>query len=356
MAKVLIIGPKFHYFNTSVERAFSSLGYVTHVLSYDNPVHPYNWINKVRYKFAKDKLAFKRLSRQSFQPVAEAAFQQFQPDLVFVMNGDMLMSDILLHWRGQKSEDPEPVVKPARVALWFFDSMTHIPLCEDNITAVDALFCYEQTDIPLIQQRHGVVAHFLPQAVDPSLYYTLSASPKSFDIVFAGDLVHSVKRRQVAQAIVAHYPHLRIRIWGEYKPWYKNPWRWLTRERRDIYQNRNATGAQLNHDYNASRIVLNIHHEQQKDGANPKVYEISATGAYQICDVNPYISQLFQHHEVGLYHIDDSLGPNRFNQLFRCIDEALAHDKQPQALSAQAIVLHSHTFMARMQEVIAMIQ
>ena len=39
--KSLIIGPKFHYFNLSVERAFHALGYETRVLSYDNPVHPY---------------------------------------------------------------------------------------------------------------------------------------------------------------------------------------------------------------------------------------------------------------------------------------------------------------------------
>lgn len=352
MAKVLIIGPKFHYFNASVERAYRSLGYDTFVLSYDNPIHPYNFTNKIRYKFAKDKLALKRLSRQRFRTEAETIFQQYSPDFVFIMNGDMLLPDTLLHWRGRLSNDPHPVSHPARIALWFFDSMTHIPLCEDNIAAVDSVFCYEQTDIHLIRQRHGVEANFLPQAVDTSLYHSLPQAPKRFDIVFAGDLVHSCKRRQVAQALVSHYPNLRIRIWGEYKPWYKNPWTWLTREHRDIYKNRNATAQQLNEDYNASRLVLNIHHEQQKDGANPKVYEISATGAYQICDANPFIMQLFPHQEVGLYNIDDTQGSNRFAELFQRIDEALVSDMRHQALSAQAVVLRTSTFEARMREVL----
>jgi len=349
----LIIGPKFHYFNASVERAFRSLGYTTHVLSYDNPVHPYNTYNKIRYKLTKDKLTLKRQSRQNFTPEAEAAFQQFHPDLIFVINGDMLLADTLKHWRGQLKDDPHPVSKPAKVALWFFDSMTHIPLCEDNITAVDQVFCYEQTDIAIIRQRFGVEAHFLPQAVDPTLYHPISDAKQRFDIVFAGDLVHSQRRREVARAIVSRYPQLRIRIWGEYKPWYKNPWAWLTRERRDIYQNRNASGPQLNADYNASRIVLNIHHEQQKDGANPKVYEISATGAYQICDTNPYISGLFPNGEIGLYRIDETLGEHRFDQLFQRIDEALDADHRASALMAKDIVLRDHTFEARVKQVLA---
>lgn len=357
MQKVLIIGPNFHYFNQSVERAFRALGFDTRILSYDNPVHPYTFANKIRYKFSKDKLALKRQSRALFHLEAEYTFLDYEPDLVFVMNGDMLLADTLRHWRGQLEDDPQPVEKPARVALWFFDSMTHIPLCEENISAVDAVFCYEQTDIPLIREQYDVEAYFLPQAVDPAIYHPLDGSYKRYDIVFAGDLVHSTKRREVMQAVVAHYPDLRIKVWGEYKPWYKNPWAWFTRERRDVYRNHNASGKQLNQDYNASRIVLNIHHEQQQDGANPKVYEIAATGTYQICDANPYIDQLFSKGEAGLYHIDNTVGEeHRYDELFSCIDEALLHDKTKQAQSAQSLILGAHTFEARMAQVLSYLQ
>lgn len=335
MPRVLIIGPRFHYFNASVERAFRTLGYEPRVLAYDNPVHPYTLSNKIRYKLAADKLALKRRSRQAFQPEAQAAFASFRPELVFVMNGDMLLPDTILSWRREG----------ARVALWFFDSMTHIPLCEDNIPAVDAVFCYELTDIPIIHRRHHVEAHFLPQSVDTTLYHPMpEVGEKRYDIVFAGDIFHSAKRRQTIQAVVAHYPELRIRVWGEYKPWYKNPLAWLLRERRDVYQNRNASGPQLNHDYNAARIVLNIHHEQQRDGANPKVYEICASGAYQLCDANPYIERLFPSGEVGLYHSLD--------ELFALIDDALVHDHSADARRAYQQIVSAHTFEQRMRQVI----
>lgn len=346
--KALIIGPRFHYFNASVERAFCALGYETRVLTYDNPVHPYTWSNKVRYKFAsaQGKMEQKLRSRALFHLEAEYAFLEFQPDVVFVMNGDMLLPDTIRHWRGVLEDDPQPVTKTSKVALWFFDSMTHIPLCEDCIPAVDAVFCYEQTDIPIIRQKFGVEAHFLPQAVDLSIYHPALVD-KKYDIVFAGDLFHSRKRRQLIQAVVAHYPRLRIRVWGQYKPWFKNPWKWLTRERRDVYMNCNATGEQLNLDYNSARIVLNIHHEQQKDGANPKVYEIAATGTYQICDANPYICQLFPHGEVGLYRNTE--------ELFHLIDEALQRDMNSCASAAKELIASQHTYINRIRQCLALL-
>lgn len=352
--RALIIGPRFHYFNLSVERAFHALGYETRVLAYDTPVHPYTLANKVRYKLSSDKLRLKRESRALFLLEAELAFLEFEPDVVFVMNGDMLLSDTVLHWRGKLDEDPSPVGKPAKVALWFFDSMTHIPLCEECIPAVDAVFCYEQTDIPIIRERYGVEAQFLPQAVDPEIYHPITSNsvcPKEYDIVFAGDIFHSQRRRQIIQAVVAHYPTLKIKVWGEYKPWYKNLWTWLTRERKDVYMNCNASGKQLNEDYNKSRIVLNIHHEQQKDGANPKVYEIAATGSYQICDANPYIEKLFPNGEIGLYRVDIAAeDEHKYESLFACIDEALLHDVSSHAQAAYELITSQHTFNQRIRQ------
>ena len=167
---------------------------------------------------------------------------------------------------------------------------------------------------------------------------------KDLDIVFAGDLWQSKKRRQLIQAVVSHYNDRTIRVWGIYKPWYKGFWQWITRERRDVYTNRNASAEQLNLDYNRAKVVLNIHHEQQKDGANPKVFEICASGAYQLCDANPYIESLFPNGEVGLYHNEQ--------ELFALIDYALTHDMSAQAQAAREQIISHHTFKQRIETVL----
>lgn len=343
--RVLIVGPNFFYFNRSIERAFRQLGFETRVEAYDNPIHPYRGVNVFRYKLTRDKARLQAASRAAYRPRLEGVYDAFRPDLVFVINGDHVLPATLERFRQGG----------ARVALWLFDSLVRMPICVDNLLQADAVFCYEQEDLRLIGERYGVEARFLPQAVDPTLYYPLGdlqeLSPLPwadrdfrYDLVFAGDIYHSQKRQRIIRSVVSHYPSLRMRVWGIYKPWFKNPWAWLVRERRDVFMNGNATARQLNADYNQARIVLNIHHEQQRNGANPKVYEICASGAYQICDRNPYLSQLFRQGEVGLY--DDE------RQLFEQIDRALSSDLSGQAASACRRVLAEHTFEHRMRAVV----
>lgn len=222
-----------------------------------------------------------------------------------------------------------------------------MPTATPNLQFADKVFCYEQTDIDYLKNEQNIEALFLPQAADTALYRPLSVA-KDLDIVFAGDLWQSRKRRQLVQAVVSHYADRKICVWGIYKPWYKGVWQWLTRERRDVYTNRNASAEQLNLDYNRAKVALNIHHEQQKDGANPKVFEICASGAYQICDANPYIETLFPNGEVGLYHNE--------LELFSLIDYALTHDMSAQAQAAHEQIISRHTFTQRIETVLGALQ
>jgi hypothetical protein len=331
--RVLIVAPRFHYFMQCVAKAFEALGWETQVETYDNPVHPYTRVNRWRYKLSRHKEAMRQRSRLLYGPEIETAAEVFCPDFIFLINGDNLLPDVVRRLRAL-----------APVALWLFDSLVRMPQCAPNLTEVDEVFCYERQDLPLIRERYGVEAHFLPQAVDTDYYHPIPGMEKRYDLVFAGDLYSSQRRRRLMQAVVRAFPELKIRVWGIYKPWYKNPWRWLTREHREIYTNCNATAEQLNHDYNAARIVLNIHGEQQRDGANPKVYEIAASGAFQICDSNPYIDSLFPNGEVALYHNEE--------ELIARIREALRSDTTARSARACREVTEHHTFTTRMKQVV----
>lgn len=332
MPKVLLIGPNFHYFLVSITRAFEACGYEVHTCAYDNPIHPYTTLNKWKYKFAQDKEALKQQSRRHYDSYIREQFDHMQPELVFILNSDNLLPTTLDYFR-----------QTSNVIIWLFDSVKRFPVVLENLSHVDHVFCYEQSDIPYIQEQVGITAQFLPQAVDETLYHPTS-DKKQFVLSFAGDIWQSKRRQTILQHIVKRYRHLPIRIWGIYKPWYKGFWRWLTRERRDIYMNRNTTAEVLNDTYNQSRIVLNIHGEQQKNGANPKVYEIAAAGSYQICDANPYVESLFKNGEVGLYHNEE--------ELYTLIDYALTHDMSAQANAAYQIVTTQHTFTHRIHQML----
>ena len=282
MNKVLLIGPNFHDFNEYVADAFRQQGWGVTTMAYDSPIHPYSLYNKIRYKLAPNKSRLREISRESFSSQVKDVFDKEAPQMVFMLNGEMLTPDVILHLR-----------QSSKVVVWLFDSITRLPYCWKILPFCHKVFCYEFDDISLIRKELSIEASFLPQAVNPKAYYSIPNQTKEWDIVFAADLWKSEKRKKLIQAVVRSFSDKKNRVWGIYKPWYKNLWESLTRERRDIYTNCNASTKQLNLDYNKAKVVLNIHNEQQTNGANPKVYEIAATGAFQICDANPYIESLF---------------------------------------------------------------
>jgi spore maturation protein CgeB len=335
-SNLLLIGPNFHDFNKYIERAFVELGWVVSTIAYDTPIHPYTTINKIRYKLSGRKDGLKEKSRQVFSKKAITLFESTKPQMVFMLNGDMLTFDAVQFMR-----------KTSKIIVWLFDSITRLPDCWNIISHCDKVFCYEQDDIPLIQDKLSINADFLSQAVDPKAYYTIPNVEKKWDIVFAADIWKSPRRKKLIQLVVSSFPDCKIRVHGIYKPWYKGFWQWLTRERRDVYTNCNATTEQLNIDYNQARVVLNIHNEQQSIGANPKVYEISATGSYQVCDANPYIEEIFSNGEVGLYHNEKEL----IEQIHWALNPDNEKEREQKAKQAQAVILSSHTFYHRLQEI-----
>ena len=332
--KALVIGPNYYNFLNAVSKAFLGLGWDCTVIGYDNPIDPYTAAMKVRYKLgcSSCRKKLRNESEKSFNAKAVAIFDTEAPDLVFIMNGDILHPDTLEHFRSK-----------AKVALWLFDNLSKMPSCRDIAGHCDRLYSFDRRDVAELN-RSGMEASFLPQACDTELYYPVPQE-KDIDILFVGDLYYYPNRQALLKRVVEEFPHNRILIIGKYKPWYKNPLKWLLREHRDVYTNGNVPASAVNAFYNRARIVLNIHRDDQKDGANPRVFEICGSGAYQICDANPYVRTIFPDGDVGLYADAD--------ELVERIREALASDKSEAASRAHGTTMRNHTYANRIEQVIS---
>ncbi len=333
MKRVLIIGPNFFYFNDSIANAFRRLGWEAKTCAYDNPVHPYGFYNKVVYKLSRKREALREKGHGIFSDHVRNVYETYRPDLVFIVNGDALLPSVT-----------EMMSEKSVVAVWMFDSVSKYPLMKRNLPYAKAVFCYECSDMEVLREECGVSASFLPQAADTGLYRRLPDERKLYDIVFAGDIWQSEKRQRILGKVVERFGDRKILIWGVYKPWYKSLWKWITRERRDVYMNRSTSPDVLNLCYNRAKVVLNIHNEQQVYGANPKVYEISASGAYQICDSNPYIDGLFPNGEVALYHTDE--------ECLELIERRLAAPSDEYDAAAYELIANEHTFEKRIETVL----
>lgn len=326
---VLIIGPNYYNYLNACAYAFRELGWVTTVESYDNPIHPYSTAMKLRYKLSRNKNVLQQKSKETYNIYIKKRFEDINPDIVFIMNGEILKSSTLLFFR-----------QSAKVLLWLFDSRDKLPDSIHHVDCVDNLFCFEQEDVDWYISQ-GKQAYFLPQACDTSTYYPLTCK-KDIDILFVGVLYYSPRRQEIIRNLIRRFPHLHIEVYGIYKPWFKNPIKWFFREKRHIYKNRNIKTDAVNSYYNRSRIVLNIHQEHQLNGANPRTFEICGSGAYQLCDANPYIETLFPNGEVGIYHNEE--------ELFCLVEKGLQEDKTSSALSAHRLIVENHSFIVRIKE------
>src|SRR5574344_61489 len=332
MPKVLIIGPRYFNFISACKSGFLKHGWEVETEEYDNPVHPFRGIWKWRHKIAHNKEIVRQQNRVSYQPYIKSRFDDVSPDYVFLLNADMLLSDTLDYFR-----------KNSKVGIWMFDSVMTVKVSQTHIDHCDAFFCYDLEDVRWYQSK-GKKVYFLPQACDFGVYHPIPNRDKDIDILFVGNIYTSEKRKMLLNLVADNFSDKKVLFFGLYKPFVKNPIACIFRNRRNIFMNKNIDSTLANDYYNRTKVALNIHSEQQKDGANPRLFEIAGTKTYQICDANPYIENLFRNEEIGLYHNN--------GELISLIKKALDNDMGEKAESAYRMVLEEHSFDKRMEVVI----
>jgi spore maturation protein CgeB len=336
MKKVLIISPLFFDYQKSIGNAFEELGYETKIETYDEPIHPFKGLLKWRHKFSLNKEKLRAKSRAKYNNYIRCIYRDYQPTIVFIYNGTILTDDTLDFFR-----------KNSKVLLWMYDSVLRHDrrICISHIDHVDAFFCFEQNDVEYYKST-GKQAFFLPLACDTNVYFPVE-NEKDIDILFVGTIYISPQRIKLLRLITNRFAEYKIVIYGHYKPFYKNPMKWLFREKRHVFKNINIAPCKVSELFSHSRIVLNIHNRQTFNGANPRVFEACGAKAYQICDANPFIESLFPNNEIGLYHNE--------TELIASIEDALKNDKTINAQRAYEIVLSKHTFKHRVEEMLGTI-
>jgi len=331
--RVLIIGPAFFGYNYSVKHAFDTLDFETKVLQYDGLIHPFNWQNALLNKISPSNKWLKEKCKRNFNLSAIQTFRSFSPDLVFIYNGDILTSQTIIQFK-----------EKSKVAIWLLDGANLHPESTALAPFVDAYFCFERTDVEQMKTLNNH-SYFLPQAYDPNIYYPIANCKKKIDVLFVGNLYFYPNRVRLLKSLAKQLKgKYTFKVYGVYKPIYKNPLKWLFREDRTIFLNKNISPKEVNLLYNQSKLCLNIHHNQTKEGANPKVFEICGSGAFQIVDNNPFIAETFPENSIATYKSKEE-----------CIEQILQllhSDVSDQAVEAHHTVLEKHTFIARIKEVL----
>jgi len=103
--------------------------------------------------------------------------------------------------------------------------------------------------------------------------------------------------------------------------------------------------------YNASKICLNIHHPQSKQGLNMRTFEILGAGGFQIVDYKKVLESLF---EIG----EELVCYRSLEELKDLLHYYLDHPTERERIAERGHrrAWHEHTFEARMQSMLSCVE
>jgi spore maturation protein CgeB len=228
-------------------------------------------------------------------------------------------------------------------AFWFVENWRHMPYWQQVAPAYDAFFHIQPGDFEQRLEEAGCRHHaFIPTGCDPGLHRPVTLSLEEqvdygCDLSFAG--AGYFNRLQLFKGLT----DFNFKIWGV---------DWKERELLPLVQRgeQRFDSEIFMKIAAASKVNLNLHSSTTHDGVdpacdavNPRVFEIAAAGAFQLCDACKGLDALFTEEEVPTYR---SLGELRDK-----LKHYLARPAERAAIAARARerALRDHTYAHRAQ-------
>ena len=296
--KILITGPDFYGFSNMIAKAFYELDCELKIsnwpdfsgtvldrsksLIYDkiNALTKSQDPSEINYNLFEDIII--DYNKKLLQEVSA-----IQPDVLLVLKGNILLSETL-----EKIRKASDVI----LVLWSYDSALRFSNVLKGGKYYHIFYTYEPTDIQGLR-KYGIQANFLPMAYDPDTHFKLEDETYSRDISFVGVLNTYPTRKKILELIISRHKNLDLEIWGTAWTWY-NPflqyeYKIKRRALGKHIHNYNIPPEEVNKVYNATKICLNIHHRQSKEGVNPRTFEIIGAGAFQLIDYKKELEDMF---------------------------------------------------------------
>ena len=320
MPHILVCGYNHHGYLDSVARGFAAAGWRVELFAHRN-AHQRKAVSGNPFSRLKSRFVLGRLNGR-----LQEAVRRGRPDAVLFINaGPVLLPT--LQW----------VAERAASALWAVDALESLQLPPENLAAFHCRFLFEPADLG----RAPAPCAYLPYGFDPQFYHPLGREA-AYDVSFVG--APHENRLPVLDRVAALCAErgLRFAVMG---PGYR---REAGLERnfpalaRALAVDRPLDAAEINEIYNRSKIVLNIHHTQSKDGINPRTFEIAGAGAFQLVDHKKMLERFFAPGEEIISYADTGDALEKILRYLR--DDA---GRMAVAARARERALREHTFAAR---------
>ena len=282
-----------------VVRALESLG---HRVSWiDHSVHYAGYKSLESLRDPRLRLTMQSRLGETLGVISLAHIAEDPPDLVLAMSQAPLSLAVLEQFRRKK----------VLTAMWFVENFRHLTYWQQVATGYDFWFVMQKEPcIGALKKAGAKHVAYLPLAADPDVHkpLTLTAQEQTefgSDVSFLG--AGYPNRRVLLQALL--HQNWSFKLWG-------NEWEQpgplgiaLQREGARIDT---ETSVKI---FNATEVNINLHSYTQQgfdpdgDSVNPRTFELSASGAFQLLDHRTLLAELFDDSMVGILRHPDELIP-----------------------------------------------
>jgi spore maturation protein CgeB len=283
------------------------------------------------------------MSREIDRRLVQLA-NDFMPDLVLVLKGEMLLPKTL---KKLKTISSKPVL-----ANWWVDN----PILQDDknkwliyphcVPHYDSIFIFDRAYFAPLKELGAKKIFFLPCAADPAKYHheNLSSDQRSqlsCNVCFIASYYSN--RGELISPFLS-VPGLAI--WGG--GWSEFLKRKGINNANDIVRGDYLPVEDVNRAYQAAQFVLNSHHSQTKRGGlNSRAFEIPASGGAQLMDYVPEMEDLLKPGEEVIVYRSPKEGATLAKEL---INDPGARDKIARA--GYERVMAEHTYTHRMKTIL----
>lgn len=303
-----------------VEKALSQLGHEVVVFNHERNDFSERMREKINFQ------AFRNYKNtQLLELIA-----QTKPDAFFTIYG---------HTHDVKTLEAIKKKGIPTICWWLNDpfdlAYKHIP-----VQLYDFFFSNSAGTEPVYRHYQARNIHYLPVGIDPEVHYPIPGTEKKYDIVFAGDW-HQIREKTM------------LMLTQEFNVAIIGPWKRKIAKDSPLHpffiRQGYFTPAEMALLFNQARIVYNLHtwYGRWPYGVNPRLFEASGCGAFQISDNKQEIADLYERDKEVVLYENTAEVPALFARY-------LADDAARAAIGERALArtLREHTYQHRMQQLI----
>jgi spore maturation protein CgeB len=297
MTKILINAPRFYGIDEAIRESFETIGFNAILLNYGTKTTIQEKIaRRIGLKNPNLKLLLNPILKYYLEKENNElinTIKKEKPDLLFIIKGDHLFPETLKKIRNEIS-------CPIIAYIWDDPFYSYAGLFSDDFRKsnfekgmhlYDFIFVYDTYYAEQIKKRGIINVEYLPLAADPKRYRKIEIGEEDsktfgYDICFVG--VPHPNRIEILESL----KHYNLGVFGD--GWSKY---FLQKGQRvPSYYRGKAIGEKVLKIYLSSKIVLNIHDPEAREGLNTRTFDILACGASELVD---YKKNLEMHFKIG---------------------------------------------------------